>query len=386
MLRDLAAAGAVTVLRRWQRFMLSLVGVAVGVGTLSATVGLTQSNANNIAATLASYSANTLTVRLPSDQWARPEADIVGRALQIPGVTGVGTFTEFDERDGDVSVRSVRGGGRAVPIVVASMQGLQARGVDVRSGTLASSLAASLDHRLVAVGSAVARDLHVSPEDGTNVVLLNGNPYSVMAIVDETGERSLLSTAVVVPPAAAAELGLDGASREVTVSFGRGDRAFVTQYIATAINPERPFDASVESRPDPATLTGRITADTAGLILVLSIVTTVAGAIGVANTMLIAVWERRSEIGVRRALGASRLQVGVLFLFESVIVGVAGGVVGWVLGVLVAASVAQFRDWAFTLPPWAAGLPLVGLVVGVVAGVHPAWRAANVDPADLLRE
>lgn len=101
--------------------------------------------------------------------------------------------------------------------------------------------------------------------------------------------------------------------------------------------------------------------------------------------MLVAVWERRAEIGLRRALGASHRAIAGLFLAEAALVGALGGMGGAVAGLFAGYGLAVVRDWEFTLPAIALGAPVAGLVVGMIAGVHPAVRAARADPAVCLR-
>jgi putative ABC transport system permease protein len=141
----------------------------------------------------------------------------------------------------------------------------------------------------------------------------------------------------------------------------------------------------VEAPPDPAQLRGQISTDTRNLLLALSFVTLVIGGVGIANTMLVAVLERRTEIGLRRALGAYSSEIVGLFLGEAAIIGTAGGMAGLAIGILAAAAMCASRGWSFALPAIIVGAPLLGSVVGITAGIYPAIRASKVDPADALR-
>jgi putative ABC transport system permease protein len=153
----------------------------------------------------------------------------------------------------------------------------------------------------------------------------------------------------------------------------------------TTVNPEHPEEVEV-SRPSDA-LAARDAADRAltGLLLGLGAVALLVGGVGVANTMVISVLERRNEIGLRRALGATRGQVRLQFLAESLLLSALGGVAGVLVGSLVTAVYAATRDWPTSIPP----LAIVGgigatLVVGTAAGAYPAARAARLTPTAAL--
>jgi putative ABC transport system permease protein len=160
----------------------------------------------------------------------------------------------------------------------------------------------------------------------------------------------------------------------------------VRDVLGATANPLEPEQVDV-SRPSDA-LAAKAEADSAftSLLLGLGAVALVVGAIGIANVMVVAVLERRNEIGLRRALGATRRAVRTQFLCESLVIGTAGGLLGLALGGAVTAGYAVRRGWTVDVPPLVlAGGFAAAIVCGALAGVYPAVRASRLPPTEALR-
>jgi putative ABC transport system permease protein len=170
----------------------------------------------------------------------------------------------------------------------------------------------------------------------------------------------------------------------IRTDFGAAEQ--VGNEAALALRPTDPRAMAVLIPPDLRTFRRGVEGETRALFLGLAGVSLVIGALGISNTALISVIERRTEIGLRRAVGASRWAIAGQFMVESAVFGLVGGALGTIVGIDVVATIALTRDWLVVLHPQlvAAG-PVTGVAVGVLAGIYPAWAASRIAPATTLR-
>jgi putative ABC transport system permease protein len=237
------------------------------------------------------------------------------------------------------------------------------------------------------LGAAAAQRLGIDRVYRGERIWLGGQWFYVAGILSSAALAPEIDTSVLVGFAAAKTyLGFSGHPTTIYVRSDTSQVEAVQSVLAATANPASPNEVDV-SQPSAA-LVARAQAESAlnGLFLGLGAVALLVGAVGVANIMVISVLERRSEIGLRRALGATRGQIRTQFLCEAVLLSLLGGAAGVAFGVIATAGYAITRDWAVVVPAvaWAGGLG-AAMAIGAIAGLVPALRAARLSPTDALR-
>ncbi|RJL34259.1 ABC transporter permease [Bailinhaonella thermotolerans] len=381
---DVARLGAAGLRARPTRVVLSALGIAIGIATMVAVIGISSSSREQLLRQLDALGTNLLRVQpgqtmFGEDSRLPKEAvDMVSRIGPVYTASATGKVDATIRRTDRVP-KEVTGGiavQAATPALLTTLEGR------VRQGTWLN--AATERQPAVVLGSVAASRLGVSR---TGVQVWVGNRwFTVVGILDPMPlapevERS----ALIGFPAAERYLGFDGHPTTVYERSANESVTAVADVLPRTVNPENPDEVEV-SRPSDA-LAARAAAAGAftNLLLGLGAVALLVGGVGVANTMVISVLERRREIGLRRSLGATRGQVRIQFLTESLLLSVLGGVVGSVLGAAVTVGYAVSRGWPPVVPPWALGAALGATVaIGVIAGIYPAVRAARLAPTVAL--
>jgi len=364
--------------------ILSAMGISIGIAAMLAVVGISTSSRAELDRTLARLGTNLLTVgpgqTLRGEKTVLP-ADSTSMVRRIGPVLSVSATAELPVwvyrndhmpagETGSLAVLA------ADPHLMDTVGATLARGAWFNRATGA--------YPAVVLGATAARRLDV-PAIGVRV-WLGGAWFAVVGVLEPVPLAEELDAAALVGwDAARSYLRFDGHPTTVYVRAVESQVAAVQSVLGRTANPQAPQDVRV-SRPSDA-LAAKQAAETTlnGLLLGLGAVALLVGGVGIANTMVISVLERRAEIGLRRALGATRGQIRLQFLVESLLLSATGGAGGIVLGALVTGGYAQIQHWPTVVPPWAmvAGLGLT-LLVGAVAGLYPAIRASRLTPTEAL--
>jgi putative ABC transport system permease protein len=382
--RDVLRIGMTGLHTRPTRAVLSALGIAIGIAAMIAVVGISSSSQARLNDQLARLGTNLLTATAGTDfqgQQTTLPPDTLGKVRLVDGVEQVsGTATlPVSVYRSPLSDPDATGG---ITVMAADQELLGVVSGVARTGGWLNPATSVFPS--VVLGSVAAERLGVVTP-GTQLWL--GDTYfTVVGILDPVALAPELDRAALIGEPVATRL-FAFAGSPTTVYERSADEVVerVRSLLGPTISPQAPGEVEV-SRPSDA-LAAKNAADQAftGLLVGLGSVALLVGGIGVANTMIISVLERRREIGLRRSLGATRRHVLVQFLIEALLLSALGGLAGCGLGAAVTATMALTNDWPFALPPETLGIAVTAtLVIGAVAGLYPALRAARTPPTAAL--
>ena len=386
---DLAGLASVGLRTRKLRAGLSALGIAIGVAAIVAVLGLASSSQSALLAEISQLGTNLLTVtngQTFSGGVAELPVAAPGMIGRLPGVTAVQDTGTVSNVNAYRSPYIPSSNTNALSVDATTLDLPAAAGTSVAQGRFLN--AATAREPVAVLGAAAAQRLGIDRVWPGMRIWVGGQWFYVTGILNPAVLTPEIDSAVLVGfPAAEHYLGLDGHPSEIyvrTVDTPAATTA-VDNLLGAQASPENPSQVDV-SQPSDA-LTARADAEGAldTLFLGLGAVALLVGAIGVANIMVISVLERRSEIGLRRALGATRGQIRAQFLAEAILLSLAGGITGVIAGAAATAAYARAQGWAIVIPAdaWAGGLA-AALLIGAAAGLPPAIRAARLSPTQAL--
>jgi putative ABC transport system permease protein len=384
---DLARIGAGGLRARRVRTGLTALGIAIGIAAMMAVLGISESSRADLLATLDRLGTNLLTVNagqtLFGESSALPEEapGMIGRIAPVEGVSGVESIPVAVRRT-DLIPKAETGG---ISVIAADGSLL-----GTLEGTIADGRnldAATARYPTVVLGATAARRLGITDVGIGAVVDIGGHWFAVIGILEPLPLTPEIDRSAIIGLPIARDL-FDATGSPTTIYVRASDAAIedVRAVLPATANPANPEEVQV-SRPSEAIAARAAAATTfTALFLGLGAVALLVGGLGIANVMLMAVLERRSEIGLRRALGATRGHIVGQFLTESLVLAGSGGVVGVILGSVVTVLYAGSQGWLVALP-WVGIAGGVGLAIaiGAIAGLYPAMRAARTAPTDALR-
>jgi putative ABC transport system permease protein len=385
--RDVARLGGHGLRARPLRVVLSALGIAIGIAAMAAVVGISSSSRAKLDQLLDALGTNLLTAgpgqtlfgetaTLPMESVA-----MVRRMGEVESVTAIGLLPNAKVYRTD-KIPAPQSGGIGTYAVRTDL--LDTVGATVASGSWLNE--ATARYPAAVLGARTAHVLGILTVNPDVQIWLAGRWFTVVGILDPVPLASELDLGALIGwPAAQRYLGFDG---NITTLYVRADPHAVQtarDLLARTVNPAQPNEVDV-SRPSDALAAQAATETTfTGLLLGLGAVALLVGGIGVANTMVISVLERRAEIGLRRALGATCGHIRLQFLAESLLLSLLGGTAGVLLGSGVTAVYATLRGWPTVIPAWAtAGGITAALLIGAIAGLYPAIRAARLAPTEAL--
>jgi putative ABC transport system permease protein len=384
---DVTRLGASGLNTRPLRAFLAALGIAIGIAAMISVVGIATSGREDLNRQLAQLGTNLLRVapgktlfggnsHLPNEALS-----MIGRIAPVTSVSATASISSTHVYRND-HIASGETGGNSV--LAARTDLLGTVGATLADGTWLNG--ATGQYPAVVLGATTASRLGVTVAGPQVRVWLGGHWFTVVGVLNPVPLAPELDSAAMIGwPVAKSMFHFDGYPTTVYTRTRDDAVTDVQAVLGATANPEHPEEVEV-SRPSDA-LAAKQAANSAlnGLLLGLGAVALLVGGIGVANTMVISVLERRAEIGLRRSLGATRGQIRLQFVAESLLLATLGGIAGAVLGIGVTSGYAAWRDWPAVVPPWAsAGGVAATILIGTVAGLYPAWRAARLSPTEAL--
>jgi putative ABC transport system permease protein len=393
--RDLVNEALAGLFARPGRTVLTVLGTVVGLAALVATLGLSRTAGNQIVGRFDELAATEIQVKtkLPQGTPIPPGAlpwDAPARLRRLAGVAAAGNLSTVNVGDALVSTSPVhdpQGRTEFKLTVLAASPGL----FDAARATLGSGRTFDEAHslradRVAVLGPNAARQLGISAVDNLPALRIGDQIYLVTGILAGTARQADLLGAVIIPEGTARQEYRLASPELVEIETDIGATTLIANQVRDALRPDDPNTLRVAFPPEPKRVREAVKSDLDVLFLLLGGVSLLVGALGIANVTLVSVMERTGEIGLRRALGATRRHIAQQFLVESGAMGLVGGIVGASLGTLVIVAVSAHNTWTPVLDPLVPlAAPLVGGLVGLISGTYPALRAAFLEPVDALR-
>ncbi|MEM8705794.1 MAG: ABC transporter permease [Actinomycetota bacterium] len=384
-LGDAAVTGTHGLRSRRGRTLLTAIGIAIGIASMISVLGISSSSKADLIAQIDRLGTNLLQIQAGQDLFGDssklpPESpDRIRRVGPVENATPVAKLatsvrrTTFDERENGIDVLVAQSD------LVESLDGSIATGRFLDPAT---------DHLpTVVLGSVAAERLGIAGLDGAPTVSIAGRRFAVIGILDPFPLSPDMDRSVFIGEGAATEvLGAEVVPTAIFVRTDPDQVEAVRSVLAPTTNPTDPNEVQVSRPSDALEARAQVDQNLQNLLLGLGAVALLVGGVGIANVMVISVLERRNEIGLRRALGATRSHIAVQFILESASLSALGGLIGAALGIAVTVGYARRQDWLVDIPTEAlAGGIAVSLALGALAGLYPAVRAARLDPADAVR-
>jgi len=394
--RDLLNEALAGMFARPGRMALTILGIVIGMCALVATVGLTRTAGNRIISQFDQLAATELFVTArpgSATGMIDPKAipwDAANRLRRLNGVVAAGAMSEVDVGGALVASSPAKDplsqSAFKLAVRAASPDMYKAVRAELQTGRFPDSGHSERGDRVAVLGPDAALRLGVAGVERLPAIYIGDQLYSVIGILREVARKPELLASVIIPEGTARRYyGLTGPGT-VIVETKIGAAYLIAEQIRFALRPDDPRALKVQVPQEPKRVRDEVKTDLNVMFLLLGGLSLFVGALGIANITLVGVMERTAEIGLRRAIGATRGHIALQFLFESAAMGVVGGIIGASLGVLVVVGVSAYQVWTPVLDPAAPILaPLIGGAIGLVSGLYPASRAARLEPAEASR-
>ena len=369
------------------RSALSALGITIGIAAVVGVLGLSASGNADLIRELDSLGTNLLTVEAGQGFGTEEAALPDGAAAMIRRITPVYDVSAVTRISGQVFRNDLIQDGRTkgITIIASDLNLLQSQRGSMKNGNFLNRLNST--YPVVVLGSVAAERLGIKDVADLKLLWIGEEWFSVVGIMKPLPLAADLDRAAIIGYGAAQEyFGHDGEVDTIYVRAYPEHVEDVRSVMAATVNPENPEEVQVSRASDVLEARAVANSTFTNLFMGLGAVALLVGGIGIANVMVIAVIERRSEIGLRRAIGATKFHIGVQFITESLLLACVGGIMGIIAGTIVTTIYASTQGWYIVIPQSAIYIGIgSSILIGGIAGFYPAMRAANMSPTEALR-
>ncbi len=389
--RDSLTEAAAAIGQRPIRTLLTALGTILGVGAFITTAGLAQTARAQVSARFDALAATEVRVQDAAPDGTNPfpdDPDVILEALNGVNHAGV-SFVITD--DGTLQPRNTAtrptASAQAVPVIAATPGAIDASLPTLTTGRTYDPWHERRGEHVALLGRVAANQLGITRVDNAPVVFIDDTAYTVFGIIDDVRRNPDLLLSITIPTTTAtAQFDTRNAERQIIIDTAPGAAQLVGRQAPLALRPQQPERLQALVPPDPKTLRNQVEGDVQSLFYALSGLALLIGAVAITNATLLNIIERRPEIGLRRALGATRNHITRQIALEAALTGTIAGTIGGTIGLSAVTVTALAREWTPTIDPTLLlAAPVLGIVTGTIAGIIPALKASRTPPADTLR-
>ena len=385
---NLLGTAALALNRIWAtkvRSLLTMLGVVIGVAAIVALTSIVDGASQGINKSLATLGTNQLNITAMA-----PDALTELDANALAELENVSVMFVQSQNEGTIATGDTRVNARLVGV---SPEYFQAVKPEIALGSYLSSSSYAQTAKDVVFGADAANDVGLTADMLGQTVKLNGQDFRLVGVLDDQAGFGTSGRVYVTLDSARKLFSQYPYVSSIVIQANTPEQVDALQLTADSLLRER-YGLGVDTDArytitNQASLIAAVSSitDTLGLLLTgIAAISLIVGGIGIMNIMLVSVRERTREIGVRRAIGAKQSNILTQFLIEAIVLSLAGGVIGLILGEIAAFFLAILGDWVFAIKLDTIVLALgFSLLVGVVFGVWPARTAAKLEPIDALR-
>jgi len=388
---DTISEAAAAMAQRPIRTLLTALGTILGVAAFVTTTGLADTARAQVSARFDALKATEVRIQDAAPDGTNPfPGDVDARLEALNGINYAGLTYPVDDtialQPRNTATRPT-GNYQPIPVAAATPGAISAALPELSAGRLYDQFHQQRAERVAVLGRVAADQLGITRVDNQPAVFIGDTAYTVIGIIDDVSRNPDLLLSITIPTSTEhRDIGTASPAYEVLIDTKPGAAPLAGHQAPLALRPQQPERLQALVPPDPQTLRNNVEGDVTGLYYALATLALLIGTIAIANATLLNTIARRPEIGLRRALGATRAHIVRQVTLEAAAIGTIAGIAGTAIAIYAIAAISHQRHWTATINPTLTLVaPLIGLVTGAIAGIAPALKAAQTPPAVTLR-